>query len=143
MDNLFFIANKVYARDYAREIGELPENPTAGLPIGGLDVVIQLVVNVIEMSLVLAIVLAFIFLIIGGIKWITSQGDKQGLTSAKSTVTFSLIGLFMAFIALAILGFVSDFFQVDLGMGISRPSGRSVYENLKDQQLEQYQNRGY
>mgnify|MGYP001577336372 CR=1 FL=1 len=104
----------------------------AGVPRGGLDVIIKIVGTIVELSLVLAILLAFIYLLIGGIKWITSQGDKQGLANAKSTVTYAIIGLIMAFLSFAILGFISNFFQVDLGVGFTHTGSyipKGIFKN--------------
>lgn len=88
--------------------------PPPGILSGGLDKVIALIQAGIGGLLVVTIVLAFIFLVIGGIKWITSQGDKQGLANAKGTVTYAIIGLVLAFLCYAILRLVSTFFQFDL-----------------------------
>jgi len=123
MTNLIFsFVGQVMAAAADTSAGE----PTvSGLPTGGLSTIIKVVSNLVEISLVLAILLAFVYLLIGGIKWITSSGDKQGLTSAKATVTYAIIGLILAFLALGILTFISDFFTVNLGVGIN-PSGSTI-----------------
>lgn len=89
------------------------------IPAGGLATIISVGVNIVNLLVVLAIILAFFFLIWGGIKWITSAGDKQGLANARGTITYALIGLVLAFLSFAILTFFSTFFQVDLGSGYS------------------------
>lgn len=88
--------------------------PPPGILSGGLDKVIALIQAGIGGLLVITIILAFIFLVIGGMKWITSQGDKQGLASAKGTVTYAIIGLVLAFLCFGILRFISEFFNLDL-----------------------------
>ena len=60
-------------------------------------------------SFVMFIVMAasVIFSIVGGIMWITSGGNKEGLAKAKNTVTYAILGLVLAlgsFIALNIVG---------------------------------------
>ncbi len=41
----------------------------------------------------LAIILAVVYLIFGGIKWITSRGDKAGVESARKHIIAAIIGL--------------------------------------------------
>lgn len=60
----------------------------------------------IQAILVVALVLAFIFLVVGGIKWILSGGDKAGTEAAKGTVTAALIGLIIVFLSWMFLNLV-------------------------------------
>ncbi len=53
----------------------------------------DIVSTVVNLVLFVAFVAALIFLIIGGIRWIMSGGDKEGSGKAKETVTSALIGL--------------------------------------------------
>ena len=66
----------------------------------------------IQAILVLALVLAFVFLVFGGIKWIMSGGDKGGTEAAKGTITAALIGLVVVFLAWAFINLVGNFFGV-------------------------------
>jgi large-conductance mechanosensitive channel len=75
---------------------------------GGL---VQLAINFI---LILAAITFFFMLVLGGIKWITSGGDKGKTESARSQITAGLIGLVIVFAAWAILSLVENFFGVDL-----------------------------
>jgi hypothetical protein len=45
-------------------------------------------------------------LIVGGLRYITSNGDAQGATSAKNTILYAIIGLIVAILAYAIINFV-------------------------------------
>jgi hypothetical protein len=51
-------------------------------------------------------VVAVIFIIIGGLKYITSSGDSSTATSARNTVLFAVIGLVVVAIAQIIVQFV-------------------------------------
>lgn len=51
-------------------------------------------------------VASVIVLIIGGIKYITSQGDANAITSAKNTVLYAIYGLVIALVAQAIIALV-------------------------------------
>ncbi len=49
---------------------------------------------------------ALIFVIIGGIKFATSQGDPQSATKARETIIYAIIGLVFALAAETIVTFV-------------------------------------
>lgn len=49
---------------------------------------------------------ALIYIIIGGIGFVTSQGDPQGVSRARQTVIYAVIGLVVAISAEAIINFV-------------------------------------
>ncbi|MFC1727727.1 hypothetical protein ACFL0Y_04350 [Patescibacteria group bacterium] len=70
--------------------------------------------TVIRVILIVAALVALIFLIIGGIKWITSGGDKAQVESARGTVTAALIGLVIVFAAWAIMRMVGYFFGINI-----------------------------
>ncbi len=53
-------------------------------------------------------IIAVIMLIIGGIKYVVSGGDSKKVTDAKNTVLYAIIGLVIAFLAFAIVNFVSS-----------------------------------
>jgi len=78
------------------------------LTIGGI------VAAAIRLILIVAALVAFIFLIIGGIRWITSGGDKEGTAKAQSTITAALIGLVIVFAAWAIIRLIEVFFGIEI-----------------------------
>lgn len=47
--------------------------------------------------------LSIIFIIIGGIKIVTSAGDQKKMASAQGTITYAIIGLSVAILAFVIL----------------------------------------
>lgn len=51
-------------------------------------------------------VVAVIMIIIGGIQFITAQGESQGVVRARKTLVFALAGLIVAISAEAIVTFV-------------------------------------
>jgi len=51
-------------------------------------------------------VAAVIMVIIGGFRYITSNGDSNQISSAKNTIIYALIGLVIAVLARAIVAFV-------------------------------------
>ena len=62
--------------------------------------------NVLNVIFGLIGVIAVIFVIIGGFKYTTSQGDPGKVQQAKTTITFALIGLVVTLGAFAITNFI-------------------------------------
>ena len=54
-----------------------------------------------------------IMLIFGGIKYTTSNGDQNAVTSAKNTIMYAVVGIVVAIFAYAIVGFVINAFNGD------------------------------
>lgn len=54
-----------------------------------------------------------IMLIIGGFRYVTSQGDSSQVTSAKNTILYAIIGLIIAILAFAVVSFVTDQFAAN------------------------------
>jgi hypothetical protein len=88
--------------------------PPKDIPSGGINIVEKLFKNSFTLMIILCVVLALIFIIIGGIQWITSGGDKTKLQAARSKLTWSVIGLVVAFSAFFIIALIGFFFKVDL-----------------------------
>jgi hypothetical protein len=59
-------------------------------------------------------VLAFLYLLFGGIRWITAGGDKDALDKARKHITQALIGLAIVFSVYALLYVVQVLFGVNL-----------------------------
>ena len=51
-------------------------------------------------------VLAVIMIIIGGLYYVTSQGDPGKVKRGKDTILYGIVGLVIAFLAIAIVNFV-------------------------------------
>lgn len=68
----------------------------------------------INLLLGLAGVAAFISILIGGLQWIISGGDKERLDRARGRVVHALIGLAVVFSSYALLFIVRALFGIDL-----------------------------
>jgi cytochrome bd-type quinol oxidase subunit 2 len=75
-------------------------NEEAGADINNL---VTRVINII--SLVVGVI-AVIMIIVGGLKYITSQGESAGVTSAKNTIMYAIVGLIVVALAQVIVRFV-------------------------------------
>lgn len=61
---------------------------------------------VLDIVLRLAGLVAVAYVMFGGFKFITSQGDAEGIKKARQTITNALIGLVIALLATAFVGFI-------------------------------------
>ena len=69
--------------------------------------------NVIALFVVLAVVVALLYLLYGGIKWITSKGEKTEVEAARNHITAALVGLVVVFLAIFILSLVLAAFGIN------------------------------
>src|SRR5680860_387767 len=71
---------------------------------GGL---IGVVINVI---FVVAVIIALLYLIYGGIRWIMSQGDKSKVQDARNHIVAAVLGLVIVFLAYFIITIILQVF---------------------------------
>lgn len=64
--------------------------------------------------LIIAALLAFFYLILGGIQWITAGGDKAGMEAARNKITHAIVGLIIVGAAWAIMLLVQNFLGVSI-----------------------------
>ena len=64
--------------------------------------------NVINVMLYLAGAIAVIMVVVGGIRYITSDGDPGAAGKAKNTIIYALVGLVVAVLSYAIVNCVID-----------------------------------
>ena len=95
----------------AQDINITPPNGFAnlnGVTIGGI------VGFLVGAVLIIAGLLFFFMLVLGGIKWIMSGGDKGKTEEARNQITAALIGLIIVFAAWAIIILIQQIFGVNL-----------------------------
>lgn len=78
-----------------------------------------IVTGLIGIVLVLAAIIFFFILVIGGIRWITSGGDKAQTEAARNQITAALVGLVIVFAAWAIIQLIQIFFSVNIIGGLN------------------------
>lgn len=81
--------------------------PLCDLNAGNLGSTLGILVT---FAFVGAILIALAFLIWGGIKWITSGGDKTALEEARNHIVSAIVGLVIVFLVYFILNLVVFFF---------------------------------
>lgn len=89
-------------------------NPIVPTEISGITNFVDIIQTAIRFILIVAFVLAFIFLLIGGIRWITAGGDEKAVSSARGMITAALIGLVIVLVAYALIRVVEIFFGVNI-----------------------------
>ncbi len=78
------------------------------LTVGGI------VAALIRLVLVIAALVFFFILVIGGIRWTASGGDKAQTEGARNQITAALVGLVIVFAAWAIIQLINTFFGVNI-----------------------------
>ena len=95
-------------------------NVSLGLPSGSSFANVNsytptgLVQALINITLVGAGLIAFFWLLYGGVQWILAGGDKEGTEKARKRITAALIGLVIVFSVFAFTTILSAFFGVNL-----------------------------
>ncbi len=100
-------------------------NPVLPNPVGGGGGVVQnpeagsqgvarFIESIMSFGLIFAFLLLMIYLVTGGIAWITANGDKAGLEAARNKITHAVIGIVVVAAAWAIALLVGGFIGLDI-----------------------------
>lgn len=79
--------------------------------LGG-DQIANTIRNVVVLFIVLAVVIALLYLLYGGIKWITSKGEKTEVEAARAHIVAAVVGLIVVFLSIFILSIVLAAFNI-------------------------------
>jgi len=105
--SLFVGASSVLA---APDMTQIP----ISTPTNSIESIGTLVSSGITAVIVIAGLMTFLYLVWGGIEWLTSGGDKAKYEAARDRITAALIGLAIVSAAWAIMQLVSFFFGIDI-----------------------------
>lgn len=64
--------------------------------------------KVIDLLLMVVGIVSVIMIIVGGLRYVLSNGDQSQVSAAKNTILYSVVGLVVAILSFAIVGFVLD-----------------------------------
>lgn len=78
---------------------------TADLDVAG-DQMSALIATAIDLFSLVIGVIAVVMIMVGGVKYITSQGDSGNVTAAKNTILYAIIGLIIVALSQLIVRFV-------------------------------------
>lgn len=100
-----------YIKDVTDQAGRIicPNCNVATLK--GIEAIFRLILNIV---IRLGGVVVFIFLIIGGFKYLTAGGDPKKAESAKNTITYAILGLALLILAWFVLQFIKVFTGIDV-----------------------------
>jgi cytochrome bd-type quinol oxidase subunit 2 len=85
---------------------DCPAGSQSSVCAGKNETVNKPVQTVINVLLFVVGVLSVIMIIVGGIRYVISNGDSSRITSAKNTVQYAVVGLVVALLAYSIVNFV-------------------------------------
>ena len=108
---LFLVASAYAANDLINP-GTGFVNPGSGAS-GAQSDINKLTSTVVQWFFIIAAILAVIYLIMGGIRWITSKGDKAGVEAARKQIVAAIIGLIVVAVAFLVLNVVFNVLHVN------------------------------
>jgi NADH:ubiquinone oxidoreductase subunit 6 (subunit J) len=69
--------------------------------------------SLVNMLIIVGAILVFFYLLMGGLNWLTSGGDKVKVETAQKQITSAVIGLALLVLSLAIYRIILIFFGLD------------------------------
>lgn len=91
-------------------VNTCPKTSQFGALCLGANQLGPVIANAINFLFVVAAILALAFLVMGGIKWLTSQGEKEGINKARETIVAAVVGLIIIFLSYLIVNFILNLF---------------------------------
>jgi hypothetical protein len=88
-----------------------------------------IIASIIQTMFFIIGVLAVIVIIYSGFLFIVASGNPQTIQKAKTSIVYAVVGLVVAIMAYAIVGFVVNTFQGDSGGGSGSNSSAPASEN--------------
>lgn len=110
---IIFLLSAFYFLFFAAVVFAQEELPS---PVSG-DL-ITIIANVIKLVLGLVGVLALIFIIYGGITWMTSGGNVERVKKGKNALIWATLGLIVCFLAYSLVTFI---ITKTIGLGSTTP----------------------
>lgn len=73
----------------------------------------HMVSSIVSLFLIIATIASLLFLVIGGIGWVVSDGDKGKLETARNRILHAIVGLIIVASAWAVWLLVGNFIGID------------------------------
>ncbi|OGJ62500.1 hypothetical protein A3A67_04380 [Candidatus Peribacteria bacterium RIFCSPLOWO2_01_FULL_51_18] len=95
--------------------------------------VVEIVATIIAFGLIISAVLSLIYVIVGGITFILSAGNEEKIKQAVRTVRYSIIGLFISFLAFFLVSWITKLLGIpfDLSFGTILDLMSELFNSLK------------
>ena len=81
--------------------------------------ILEIVATFVALGLIAASILCLIYIIVGGITFILSAGNEEKIKKAVHTIRFSIIGLFVSFLAFFIVAFLAKLLDIPFDLNFS------------------------
>lgn len=81
--------------------------------------VVEIIATFVALGLIIATILCLVYIIFGGISFILSAGNEEKIKRAVHTIRFSIIGLFVSFIAFFIVRFIATLLDIPFELTFS------------------------
>ncbi len=108
MNKLLAVASDTIDITKNVKVGDQPADVITGLRPS------QFVSTAINLLLGVAGIIAFFFLLMGGVQWILAGGDKEGTEKARKRITGALVGLAIVFSAYALIYIIQALFNINI-----------------------------
>jgi len=89
--------------------------------LGNLTVA-GIVSGAISLVMLVVALVFFFMLVLGGLKWVMSEGDQKNVETARNQITNALIGLAIVFASWAIIKLIETVFGISIISGLSIPT---------------------
>jgi uncharacterized metal-binding protein len=86
--------------------------PPTGIHAGGPGALSNIITLALDLAVLIAVIVCLFSLLLSGFNWITSEGDKQKVASARQRLAFSIIGLIVVLMSFAIINAIYSFFLI-------------------------------
>jgi hypothetical protein len=107
---MIHLVTSAFAADQVVNIGEQASKGN----FFGYTCIGNIVSNAASVAFIVSGIATFALLVVGGVNWLTSGGDKTKIQSAQQSITNALIGLAIVAASWAIYKLVLSFFGIDL-----------------------------
>ena len=81
--------------------------------------IIDIVATFVALGLIIASILCLVYIIVGGITFILSAGNEEKIKKAVHTIRFSIIGLFVSFLAFFLVAFLARLLDIPFELSFS------------------------
>lgn len=78
--------------------------PSGGDPAASISSLFTLIIRAV---LLIAALLTLVYMLWGGLDWVTSGGEKEKITKAQQKITYALIGIVFIVLSFSIFGVVA------------------------------------
>jgi hypothetical protein len=84
----------------------------SGIPTGGLGTTETIIRNSVVFILVIAALYSLFVILLAGIAWIMSGGDKAKVQAARAKLTYAIIGFIVSLLSFFIVSLIGSMFGI-------------------------------